>query len=61
VDVFRYYVIGAANPGLDLNYNFKDMDVTEKNLRVYWNVHKYVLEFAKNHQVKVVDYIYFIF
>ena len=23
-DAFRYYSIGGANPGLDLNYNFED-------------------------------------
>jgi isoleucyl-tRNA synthetase len=44
VDAVRYYMIGAANPGLDMNYNFDDMDAKFKNLLVYWNMHKFCLE-----------------
>ena len=31
-DTLRYYMIGATNPGLDLNYNFDDMKVKFRNL-----------------------------
>jgi isoleucyl-tRNA synthetase len=44
VDATRYYMIGAANPGLDMNYNFEDLEAKFKNLLVYWNMHKYALE-----------------
>jgi isoleucyl-tRNA synthetase len=47
VDATRYYMVGAANPGLDMNYNFDDLDAKFKNLLVYWNMHKYVLELCE--------------
>ncbi len=46
-DAFRYYAIGAANPGLDLNYNFKDLEARNKNLNVLWNSHAYLLNYAE--------------
>lgn len=50
-DTFRYYTIGGANPGVDLNYNFKDMKVRHKNLSVLWNVHNYLLDICKNYDI----------
>ena len=47
VDTTRYYMIGAANPGFDMNYNFDDTDAKFKNLLVYWNMHKFTLELAQ--------------
>jgi isoleucyl-tRNA synthetase len=46
-DAFRFYMVGAANPGLDLNYNPKDADLKYKNLIILWNLHKYVLELSE--------------
>lgn len=46
-DTFRYYIIGGASPGLDLNYNFKDMEVKNKNLLILWNLHIFLIEQAK--------------
>ncbi len=46
-DTLRCYMIGAANPGFDLNFNEDDLQVRSKNLLVLWNVHKYILEYAK--------------
>ena len=42
VDTLRYYSISAANPGDDLNYNMKDVDVCHRNLSVFWNVASYL-------------------
>ena len=39
-----YYMISGTNPGLDINYNFDDMKVKQRNLRVLWNVHNYLLD-----------------
>ena len=50
-DSFRYYSIGGADAGLDLNYNFDDMKVKHKNLTVLWNLHSYVIDLAKNLKV----------
>ena len=36
-DTLRYYMIGAANPGVDLNYNFDDAKLKHKNLMILWN------------------------
>ncbi len=45
-DTFRVYVIGGANPGLDLNYNPEDAKLKHKNLIILWNLHKFLLELA---------------
>ena len=37
-DNLRYYIVGGANPGEDLNYNFEDIDVKKKNLTVLFNL-----------------------
>ncbi|MBI2651552.1 isoleucine--tRNA ligase, partial [Candidatus Woesearchaeota archaeon] len=50
-DTLRYYMISAANPGLDLNYNFDDMKVKYRNLMVLWNLHNYLIELANNAQI----------
>ena len=46
-DTFRFYCIGGTNAGLDLNYNPEDVQLKSKNLLVLWNLHRYVLEMAK--------------
>jgi len=43
-DTFRSYAIGAANPGLDMNYNFDDVELKHRNLAVFWNLHTLLLE-----------------
>ncbi len=46
-DTFRYYSIGACNPGLDLNYNFDDVELKRRNLNILWNLHNFVLDLSK--------------
>ncbi len=46
-DTFRYYSIGATNPGLDLNYNFEDVEIKRRNLNILWNLHNFVLDLSK--------------
>ena len=46
-DTFRMYAIGGTNPGLDLNYNFDDVELRQRNLNVLWNVHRYALDMAQ--------------
>ncbi len=50
-DTFRYYSIGGTNAGVDLNYNFEDLKVKHKNLNVLWNLHNYVIDLAKSHNI----------
>jgi len=54
-DTLRYYMIGGTSPGVDINYNFDDMKVKHKNLTVLWNLHKYVIETAKNLKANPAD------
>lgn len=51
-DTLRYYMIGAANPGLDMNYNSEDMIVCYRNLGVFWNLHKYVIDTSRALNIK---------
>ncbi len=46
-DAFRYYMIGATNPGLDLNYNIEDLKIKFRNLGVLWNLHELLVSSAK--------------
>ena len=50
-DTLRYYMIGGANPGLDLNYNAEDTKIKHKNLTVLWNLHKYLIDMVNNSKV----------
>jgi isoleucyl-tRNA synthetase len=49
-DTFRYYFIGGANPGFDINYNPSDIELKNKNLNVLWNIHNYMIDFFSNNQ-----------
>lgn len=46
-DTLRYYQIGGAQPGLDLNFNHEDAKLKHKNLIVFWNLHKFIIDLAK--------------
>lgn len=52
-DTFRYYIIGGANPGIDLNYNMEDVKLKYRNLTVLWNLHNLLLDL--NTQVVLDD------
>lgn len=48
VDTLRYYTIGGANPGVDLNYNFDDMNVKYRNLIILWNITNYLINYSES-------------
>ena len=50
-DTLRYYMIGGANPGLDINYNREDTKIKHKNLTVLWNIHNYLIDLVKNYKI----------
>ncbi len=50
-DVLRYYMIGAANPAVDLNYNFEDMKVKHRNLIVLNNLASYLINYAGSEKI----------
>jgi isoleucyl-tRNA synthetase len=43
-NTLRYYTIGAAAPGLDMNYNFEDVELKHRNLFVFWNLQNLLLQ-----------------
>ncbi|MAG08261.1 isoleucine--tRNA ligase [Candidatus Woesearchaeota archaeon] len=51
-DTLRYYLLGAASPGVDLNYNFDDMKVKNRNLTILWNLHNYLIDLYKTLEIK---------
>ncbi|MEM3154750.1 MAG: isoleucine--tRNA ligase [Candidatus Woesearchaeota archaeon] len=50
-DTLRYYQIGGAQPGIDLNFNHEDAKIKHRNLIVLWNLQKFVVELAKELKV----------
>ena len=51
VDTFRFYAVGAANPALDMNYNFDDVKSKYRNLVIIWNIHNFILDLSKNYKI----------
>ncbi len=51
-DACRLYWVGGARAGLDLNYNLEDCRQKHRNLNIYFNIHKYILELAAQTPVK---------
>ncbi len=45
-DTLRYYMISGSKAGVDINYNFDDMKVKNKNLSVLWNIHNFLLNYS---------------
>ena len=43
VDAVRYYMMGGAQPGYDLNYKQEDVEVKLRNLNILWNLHNFVI------------------
>jgi isoleucyl-tRNA synthetase len=55
VDAVRYYMMGSAQPGVDMNYNFEDLSAKARNITVLWNVGNWLLDFAENNKLKNFD------
>ncbi|MFH1455830.1 MAG: isoleucine--tRNA ligase [archaeon] len=51
-DTFRYYAIGAANPGVDMNYNFDDLKLKHKNIFILSNLVNFLIDLVKTNNVK---------
>jgi isoleucyl-tRNA synthetase len=54
-DTLRYYMIGGANAGLDINYNPEDLKVKYKYLFVIWNLHKYLIDLCSTYKIDPVS------
>ncbi|MFH0978811.1 MAG: isoleucine--tRNA ligase [Candidatus Woesearchaeota archaeon] len=51
-DTLRFYMIGGTNPGLDLNYNFEDMQIKSRNISVLWNLHNFLIDYVHTNGIK---------
>ncbi len=47
-DTLRYFFIGGANPGLDINYHEDGIKLRFKNLGVLWNLHNYMIGLSRD-------------
>ncbi len=54
-DALRYYMIGGANPGVDINYNMDDMKLKSRHIGVLWNLHKYLIDYSNEIGFKIKD------
>ncbi|MGB9748482.1 MAG: isoleucine--tRNA ligase [Candidatus Woesearchaeota archaeon] len=54
-DTMRYYMISGTSPGVDLNYNFDDMRIKFRNLSILWNIHLYLFDIVKTHNLNIKD------
>jgi isoleucyl-tRNA synthetase len=54
-DTLRYYSIGGAEPGLDLNYNHADCSLKMKNLMVFWNLHNFLIDLSNEVSFSFVE------
>ncbi|MCD6575611.1 MAG: isoleucine--tRNA ligase [Nanoarchaeota archaeon] len=52
-DTVRFYMMGAAQPGVDMNYNHKDIAVKFRNLSILWNIHNFLIDFVKTNKLKI--------
>ena len=50
VDVLRYYMC-QNNAGQDINFSWEECVNKARNLQILWNVHKLLLNLAKEHQI----------
>ncbi|MCB9362647.1 isoleucine--tRNA ligase [Candidatus Woesearchaeota archaeon] len=51
-DTLRYYCIGAARAGQDMNYNPEDTKVRLRNLLILWNMHNLLIDTVENTGIK---------
>ncbi len=47
-DTMRYYMVQAASPGIDMNYNFEDISLKHRHLFVIWNLHKFIIDLERS-------------
>ncbi len=43
-DSLRFYMIGAGNPGVDLNFSREELENKFRSLNVLWNLHNFLLD-----------------
>jgi isoleucyl-tRNA synthetase len=55
VDTVRYYMMGSAQPGVDMNYNFEDVAAKARNMMVLWNIGQWLLDYAKTNRIRKFD------
>ena len=54
-DTLRFYMIGGARAGTDINYNPDEAKVKHKQLIILWNLHKYLIDLCENSGINPVS------
>jgi isoleucyl-tRNA synthetase len=50
-DTLRYYMC-ETKPGIDINFSWEEAKIKFKNLQVFWNIHNYLLDLTRTHNLK---------
>lgn len=54
VDVLRYYM-NSNNAGENINFSWEDAKTKQRNLLVFWNIHNFLLDLAKENGKNPLD------
>ena len=46
-DILRYYMC-SVTAGENINFSWDDVRIKQRNLLVYWNIHKFIIDMANN-------------
>ena len=49
-DTLRYYMC-ETKPGLDINFSWEEAKLKFKNLRVFWNIHNYLIDLTRTYKL----------
>ncbi len=52
-DVFRLYCLTKSSSGEDIKLVWKELDETLRNLNIFWNLHFFILKYAKFFNLKL--------
>ncbi|MFQ5621237.1 MAG: isoleucine--tRNA ligase [Candidatus Nanoarchaeia archaeon] len=55
VDTMRYYLIGAPNAGVDINYDDKEIQTRYRHIGVLWNLHHYLIDLCKTNEFSMTQ------
>jgi isoleucyl-tRNA synthetase len=50
-DTLRYYMIGATDAGLQMNFSWEEVELKYKNLFVLWNIQNFLLDLCKTNNI----------
>lgn len=52
-DALKYYMMGSAQPGVDMNYNHRDVELKFRNMSIFWNICNFIIDFIKTNKISL--------